>query len=81
MVGGHGGTDSQLVAFRASPDEMVSVTTPAQRAAGAGSTIHFSPVYNVGSGVSRTDVIQACAYTQKATIAEMTRLIRGGAYS
>ena len=33
MVGGSGGTDSQLVAFMASPDEQVDVTTPAQRAA------------------------------------------------
>lgn len=31
MVGGQGGTDSQLVAFRASPDEQVSVMTPQQR--------------------------------------------------
>lgn len=34
-VGGSGGTDSQLVAFRASPDETVSVQTPAQRRAAA----------------------------------------------
>lgn len=30
-VGGSGGTDSQLVAFRASPNENVEVTTPAQQ--------------------------------------------------
>lgn len=30
QVGGQGGTDSQLVAFRASPDETVHVTTPHQ---------------------------------------------------
>lgn len=30
-VGGAGGTDSQLVAFRASPNETVTVETPAQR--------------------------------------------------
>lgn len=29
-VGGSGGTDSQLVAFRATPGERVSVRTPAQ---------------------------------------------------
>lgn len=33
-VGGAGGTDSQLVAFRASPDETVSVTRPGQAAGG-----------------------------------------------
>ena len=30
QVGGTGGTDSQLVAFRATPDEQVSIRTPAQ---------------------------------------------------
>jgi TP901 family phage tail tape measure protein len=33
MVGGSGGTDSQLVAFKASPNERVDVSTPAQQAA------------------------------------------------
>lgn len=33
FVGGHGGTDSQLVAFRASPNEHVSIRTPQQRRA------------------------------------------------
>lgn len=32
MVGGAGGTDSQFVAFKASPDERVTVETPAQQA-------------------------------------------------
>lgn len=77
-VGGTGGTDSQLVQFKATPGEMVSVSTPGQA---AGQAIHFAPVYNVGSGVSRSDVISACAATQRATISEMTRLIRGGAYA
>ena len=31
MVGGSGGTDSQIVAFRATPNEQVSVKTPSQR--------------------------------------------------
>lgn len=42
-VGGAGGTDSQIVAFRASPDETVSVRTPSQRSArssGEGIIIH-----------------------------------------
>lgn len=33
-VGGAGGVDSQLVAFKASPDETVSITKPGQEAAG-----------------------------------------------
>lgn len=35
-VGGTGGTDSQLVAFKASPNETVDILTPAQRAAEKG---------------------------------------------
>lgn len=77
-VGGSGGTDSQLVKFKATPGENVTVTTPGQMAGGA---ITFAPSYNIGSGVSRSDVLSACAATQRATISEMTRLIRGGAYA
>jgi lambda family phage tail tape measure protein len=41
QVGGRGGTDSQLVAFRASPNETVTVTKPGQSrgAGGGGDTI------------------------------------------
>ena len=77
-VGGSGGTDSQLVQFRASPNETVTVTTPEQSAQG---TVHFAPTYNIGSGVSRSDVISACAATQRSTLAQITKLIRGGAFA
>ena len=36
MVGGNGGTDSQLVKFKASPDERVTIETPDQQRAGRG---------------------------------------------
>ncbi len=39
MVGGTGGTDSQLVAFRASPDERVTIQTPAQQRSSGGLSI------------------------------------------
>jgi hypothetical protein len=76
-VGGTGGTDSQLVQFRATPGENVTI-------GGGGKTsnvVNFSPVYHVGSGVSRTDVISACRTTQQVTIAHITRLITGGAFA
>jgi hypothetical protein len=54
MVGGNGGTDSQTVQFRASPDERVTVETPAQQRASdsqsaAPATVVTPPpaVYNV----------------------------------
>lgn len=39
MVGGSGGTDSQIVAFRASPDEKVTIETPSQQRSSGGITI------------------------------------------
>ncbi|WP_085025293.1 phage tail protein [Ensifer aridi] len=43
QVGGAGGIDSQIVAFRASPKENVSITKPGQRAGGSS----YAPVYNI----------------------------------
>ncbi|MDE3797594.1 hypothetical protein I7G59_09670 [Sinorhizobium meliloti] len=43
MVGGSGGIDSQLVAFKASPNERVSVTKPGQRMDGS----TYAPTYNI----------------------------------
>lgn len=39
QVGGSGGIDSQLVAFRASPNETVSITKPGQMVGGSGGTV------------------------------------------
>jgi hypothetical protein len=44
QVGGAGGIDSQLVAFKASPNETVSITKPGQSAGGG--SIVFAPVIN-----------------------------------
>lgn len=44
MVGGSGGTDSQFVQFKASPDERVTVETPAQQRAGGGGSITIQNV-------------------------------------
>lgn len=45
-VGGSGGTDSQLVAFRATPGERVSVSTPAQQKSGRSIVVHQSVTVN-----------------------------------
>jgi lambda family phage tail tape measure protein len=47
-VGGSGGTDSKLVAFKATPGEMVDVRTPGQAAQGGGQTV--VNVINNGGG-------------------------------
>lgn len=44
QVGGSGGIDSQLVAFKASPNERVTVTKPGQTMGDAGT---YAPVYNI----------------------------------
>lgn len=43
MVGGSGGIDSQLVAFKASPNERVTVTKPGQE----GGRASYAPVYHI----------------------------------
>jgi len=79
-VGGAGGTDSQLVQFKASPGERVTVSTPGQ---GGGVT-----VINNNYIDSRTDSTQIAqmiqASTQRAvqqSKSEMTQLIKRGAFA
>jgi hypothetical protein len=43
MPGGAGGVDSQVVAFRKSPNERVDITKPGQRGGGAS----YAPVYHI----------------------------------
>jgi hypothetical protein len=45
-VGGSGGTDSQLVAFKATPGERVSVSTPEQQKSGRSIVVHQSVTVN-----------------------------------
>lgn len=56
-VGGAGGTDSQMVQFRASPREQVTVTTPEQQKQnarqGSGGAV-VNQTINVSTGVSQT---------------------------
>jgi hypothetical protein len=55
MVGGSGGTDSQLVAFRASPNERVTVETPQQQRQGTASSGPSSIIVNMQN--DRRDVV------------------------
>lgn len=57
-VGGAGGVDSQVVAFRATPGERVDVTPPG-RAAGGGSPVNV--IINMPPNVTRDTVMQAAA--------------------
>lgn len=64
-VGGSGGTDSQVVAFRASPDETVTVSRPGQRAGGI--TIHQTIAPNfAGNAATQQDLLQMAEMTKQA---------------
>lgn len=74
-VGGSGGTDSQLVAFRASPNETVSINKPGQ--GGGGVTI----VNNVDAR-GNSDLVQVLpailAQNSKQTVDQVRDLVRRG---
>ena len=55
QVGGSGGIDSQLVAFKASPNETVSITKPGQVAAGGGGgAVTVNIINNSSAGVRQS---------------------------
>jgi hypothetical protein len=57
-VGGSGGTDSSLVAFKATPGEMVDVRTPGQARGGGGIVQHIS-IDARGSSIESVKLLQA----------------------
>ena len=74
-VGGFGGIDSQIVAFRASPNERVTVSTPEQRAWGGGPQyveVPYMAVVDVDDGgrlVARIDRMGEAAAAGGAALA------------
>jgi len=79
-VGGRGGTDNNLVAFRASRGEQVTVSTPAQQAAmGGGGGIVFQNSYDFsGSTLSEAEVRQMIEQSQQMTKRQIqNEMIRG----
>jgi hypothetical protein len=79
QVGGSGGTDSQLVAFKASPNERVSITKPGQ-----GGGVVFSPVYQIDARGATIDLARALPgileRSSKATEARIVSGLRNGRY-
>lgn len=70
QVGGSGGIDSQLVAFKASPNERVSITKPGQEM-GGGIVVHqtIAPVFH--PGMTPTDM--ASIRSMMSTVAAQTK--------
>ena len=57
-VGGSGGTDSTMVAFRGTPGEKVVVSpTGGGRPGSGGMTIHNAPVFNIDSRSDRSQIV------------------------
>ncbi len=68
-VGGSGGTDSQLVAFRASPNETVTVTRPDQRMGGPSIVLNYSPQIDArGADIGLTQRLPAILNEQSRRI-------------
>jgi hypothetical protein len=71
-VGGSGGIDSQLVAFRASPSENVSITKPGQERSGGAMAVHVVPspyfdvhVERIADNTAQTRVAQGQQQAQR----------------
>lgn len=79
MPGGSGGIDSQLVAFRKSPNERVDITKPGQSAAnGAGGITIIQQFTNTFQGMTGTDrqwsearMTQIAAQAKQAAVTEI----------
>jgi len=76
-VGGAGGTDSQVVAFKATPGEEVTVRTPGQQAGGGSIVIHQS--ISVDSRSDQASIMQAMIAAKNAAVAEIYSRQRRGA--
>lgn len=76
-VGGAGGTDSQLVAFKATPGEEVTVRTPGQQ--GGGNAIVINQSISVDSRSDQASIMQAMVAAKNAAVAEIYSRQRRGA--
>lgn len=74
QVGGAGGVDSQLVAFRASPTERVRIFTPGQ-SSGGGGNVTIAPTYNIDARGSDISEMQLRALLARNN-AELLKLIK-----
>jgi hypothetical protein len=80
-VGGAGGTDSQLVAFKATPGEEVTVRTPAQQG-GAGNSVVIHQAITVDSRSDQASIMQAMVAAKNAAVAQIhNSMRRGGSFA
>lgn len=75
QVGGSGGTDSQLVAFRASPDETVTVRRPDQQNSGGQSSV-VNVSFNVAGDATEDTLAKMRQMAQQVFAQNSPQLIR-----
>jgi hypothetical protein len=75
-VGGAGGTDSQLINFKATPGEKVKVSRPGQ---GSGDYFNINVNATVGDVASRSDVANGMQQAMNGAIAKIQDMKRRGA--
>jgi hypothetical protein len=75
-VGGAGGTDSQLVAFRASPNERVTVTRPDQ-AMGGGTSLQIGSINIDATGGTREQNADAAQQISQSLRRELQAFVKG----
>lgn len=76
QVGGAGGIDSQLVAFRASPNETVSITKPGQDNGGGVAEVDVRGVFVDDNGVIKAQVTSMGQQATQAGAALATRQVQ-----
>jgi lambda family phage tail tape measure protein len=77
-VDGTGGTDSQVVAFRATPGEDVTIRTPAQQNADGGGAIVIYQTNNIDSRTDQASIMAAMVAAKNAAVAEIYDAKRRG---
>jgi phage-related protein len=78
QVGGAGGIDSQVVAFRASPNETVTVTKPGQDFGGGATEVTVKGVFVDDNGVIKAEVTQMGQQAAQAGAALGVRQVQQG---
>lgn len=82
-VGGSGGADSQLVRFKATPGERVTVQTPAQQAGSGGVTVNN--YNNIDARSDATQIAQMIAqstrYAIQQSTAQVVNMVKRGAFT
>ncbi|KFB10330.1 phage tail tape measure protein [Nitratireductor basaltis] len=78
QVGGAGGIDSQVVAFRASPNETVTVTKPGQDFGGGATEVTVRGVFVDDNGVIKAEVTQMGQQAAQAGAALGVRQVQQG---